>query len=65
VKKAAASNRTLGHHMHESEQRRKDFSRSLQPLKHIIKKRSLIYDKEIGLCCSGNETVDRIDFSLL
>jgi len=51
--------------MHESEQRRKYFSHSLQPLRHIIKKRSLIYDKEIGLCCSGNETVDRIDFSLL
>jgi len=38
---------------------------SLQPLRHIIKKRSLICDQEIGLCCSGNETVDRIDFSLL
>ncbi|KAJ6305854.1 hypothetical protein OIU78_021222 [Salix suchowensis] len=66
VKKSAASNKTLEHYMNELEQRSKDFSYSLHPFRHIIKKRSLIYDQEIGLCCSGNETVvDRIDFSLL
>ncbi|KAJ6413946.1 hypothetical protein OIU84_006701 [Salix udensis] len=66
VKKSAASNKTLEHYMNELEQRSKDFSYSLQPFRHIIKKRSLIYDQESGLCCSGNETVvDRIDFSLL
>ncbi|KAJ6682969.1 hypothetical protein OIU74_021095 [Salix koriyanagi] len=66
LKKSAASNKTLEHYMNEVEQMSKDFSYSPQPFRHIIKKSSLIYDQEIGLCCSGNETaVDRIDFSLL
>ncbi|CAK7340743.1 unnamed protein product [Dovyalis caffra] len=63
--KSASSNTTLEHYIYEFEQRRKEFSYSLQPFRHIIKKKSLRYDQEIGFCWSGNATVDRIDFSVL
>ncbi|KAF9681610.1 hypothetical protein SADUNF_Sadunf05G0019800 [Salix dunnii] len=51
VKKSTASNKTLEHYMYELEQRRKYFSYSVQPFRHIIKKRSLIYDQEIDKFC--------------
>ncbi|KAJ6876839.1 hypothetical protein NC651_029755 [Populus alba x Populus x berolinensis] len=35
-----------------------------KPFRQIIKKRGLRYDQEIGFRCSGNATVDTIEFSV-
>ncbi|EEF49814.1 conserved hypothetical protein [Ricinus communis] len=42
-----------------------NFAYSLQPFRHIVKKRGLSYDQEIGLNWSGNRIVNNIDFSVL
>lgn len=44
---------------------RKEFVYSIEPFRHIIKKRGLDYQQEIGLRWSGSKTIDRFDFSVL
>lgn len=63
--KSASSNTTMEHYIYEFGRRRKYFFYSLQPFRHIIKKRGLRYDQEIGFRCSGNATVDTIEFSVI
>ena len=41
------------------------FAYSLQPFRHIAKKRGLSYVQEIGLNWSGSRTVNKIEFSVL
>ncbi|XP_022961362.1 uncharacterized protein LOC111461952 [Cucurbita moschata] len=41
------------------------FVYSIEPFRHIVKKRGLDYGQEIGLRWSGSKTIDRFDFSIL
>lgn len=44
---------------------KKEFVYSIEPFRHIVKKRGLDYQQEIGLRWSGSKTIDRFDFSVL
>ncbi|KAL4034592.1 hypothetical protein IC575_003246 [Cucumis melo] len=49
----------------KSYKEKKEFVYSIEPFRHIIKKRGLDYQQEIGLRWSGSKAMDRFDFSVL
>lgn len=51
--------------MCDLEKARKKFAYSIQPFRHIIKKRNLQYDQEIGLRFSGGNVIVGFEFSVL
>lgn len=44
---------------------RNEYYYSLEPFKHIVKRRNLSCDKVIELCWSGNRTIIKFDFSVV
>ncbi|KAG2695497.1 hypothetical protein I3843_07G015300 [Carya illinoinensis] len=47
------------------EEARKEFAYSIEPFRHVVKKRNLNYNQEIGLRWSGSEAVKKLEFSVL
>lgn len=44
---------------------KKEFAYSIEPFRHVVNKRGLDYQQEIGLRWSGSKTINRFDFSVL
>lgn len=44
---------------------RKEFAYTIEPFRHIVKKRNLSYGHEIGLRWSGSKSIDKLEFSVL
>ncbi|GAV63179.1 hypothetical protein CFOL_v3_06699, partial [Cephalotus follicularis] len=47
------------------EMARKEFVYSVEPFRHIVKKRDLSYNNEIALCWAGSKTINKFYLSVL